>query len=185
MDLGRRIIESVPEAQRTKYGSPLKEGFNNLNLELSQITEILENAPQYFKGQYITAIGKTEWDEFKWDDTSIAEKKSIINQTDIVFTAVCFVKILPLIQFPVWLWIWVAVIAAIKIGNAVWGLICNKKLVSVSMHTVLNKTTGLLLFLFPLTLGFVTPIYSAVIVCALATVSAINEVYLQRLISPH
>ena len=87
MDLGRRIIESVPEAQRTKYGSPLKEGFNNLNLELSQITEILENAPQYFKGQYITAIGKTEWDEFKWDDTSIAEKKSIINQTDIVFTA--------------------------------------------------------------------------------------------------
>lgn len=87
MDLGRRITESVPEAQRTKYGSPLKEGFNNLNLELSQITEILENAPQYFKGQYITAIGKTEWDEFKWDDTSIAEKKSIINQTDIVFTA--------------------------------------------------------------------------------------------------
>ena len=87
MDLGRRIIESVPEAQRTKYGSPLKEGFNNLNLELSQITEILENAPQYFKGKYITAIGKTEWDEFKWDDTSIAEKKSIINQTDIVFTA--------------------------------------------------------------------------------------------------
>lgn len=87
MDLGRRIIESVPEAQRTKYGSPLKEGFNNLNLELSQITEILENAPQYFKGQYVTSIGKTEWDEFKWDDTSIAEKKSIINQTDIVFTA--------------------------------------------------------------------------------------------------
>lgn len=86
-DLGRRIIESAPEEQRTKYGSPLKEGFNNLNLELSQITGILENAPQYFKGQYITAIGKTEWDEFKWDDTSIAEKKSLINQADIVFTA--------------------------------------------------------------------------------------------------
>ena len=126
-------------------------------------------------------------------DGTIARKTKSVSEfgarldtaADIVFTAVCFVKILPLIQFPVWLWIWVAVIAAIKIGNAVWGLICNKKLVSVSMHTVLNKTTGLLLFLFPLTLGFVTPIYSAVIVCALATVSAINEVYLQRLISPH
>ena len=71
-DLGRRIIESVPEGQKHNYGSPLKEGFNNLNLELSQIITILDNAPQYFKGKYLTAIGKTEWDEFKWDDTSIA-----------------------------------------------------------------------------------------------------------------
>lgn len=86
-DLGRRIIESVPEGQKHNYGSPLKEGFNNLNLELSQIITILDNAPQYFKGKYLTAIGKTEWDEFKWDDTSIAEKKTIINQADIVFTA--------------------------------------------------------------------------------------------------
>lgn len=86
-DLGRRIIESVPEGQKHNYGSPLKEGFNNLNLELSQIITILNNAPQYFKGKYLTAIGKTEWDEFKWDDTSIAEKKTIINQADIVFTA--------------------------------------------------------------------------------------------------
>ena len=58
-----------------------------MNLELTQIITILNNAPQYFKGKYLTAIGKTEWDEFKWDDTSIAEKKTIINQADIVFTA--------------------------------------------------------------------------------------------------
>ncbi len=86
-DLGRRIINSVPEEQKHNYSSPLKEGFNNLNLELSQIITILNNAPQYFKGKYLTAIGKTEWDELKWDDTSIAEKKTIINQADIVFTA--------------------------------------------------------------------------------------------------
>ena len=86
-DLGRRIINSVPEGQQHNYGTPLKEGFNNLNLELSQITEVLNNAPQYFRGKYLTAIGKTEWDDFKWDDTSIAEKKTIINQANIVFTA--------------------------------------------------------------------------------------------------
>lgn len=86
-DLGRRIIESVPEEQRSQYGSPLKEGFNNLNLDIRNILETLNNAPQYFAGKYITAIGKTEWDDFKWDDTSIAEKKSIINSADIVFTA--------------------------------------------------------------------------------------------------
>ena len=97
---------------------------------------------------------------------------------DFVFVAVCFVKILPFIQFPAWLWIWIVAITAIKIGNAVWEWICNKKLVSI--HTVLNKATGFLLFLFPLTLGVIAPIYSAVIVCSLATVSAINEASLTR-----
>ena len=95
---------------------------------------------------------------------------------DAVFTAVCFIKILPLIQFPVWLWIWIIAIAAIKTVNAVWEWIRNKKL--VSKHTVLNKATGFLLFLFPLTLGLIAPIYSAVTICFLATVAAINEVYL-------
>ena len=98
---------------------------------------------------------------------------------DSVFVSVCFVKVLPLMQLPTWLWTWIVIIAIIKIGNVVWGLICNKKL--VSMHTILNKVTGFLLFLFPLTLSFVEPMYSSVIVCFLATVSAINEVYYTRI----
>ena len=97
---------------------------------------------------------------------------------DTVFAAVCFVKILPLIQLPSWLWIWIIAIAAIKICSAVWGWMRNGKL--VSMHTFLNKATGFLLFLFPLTLGIIAPIYSAATLCFLATVSAINEVYLTR-----
>ena len=120
-------------------------------------------------------------------DGTIARKTKSVSETgarldtvaDIVFVAVCFVKILPLIQFPTWLWIGIIVIATIKIGNVVWGLICNKKL--VSMHTILNKATGFLLFLFPLTLSFIEPMYSSVIVCSLATVSAINEVYYTRM----
>ena len=119
-------------------------------------------------------------------DGTIARKTKSVSEfgekldtvADIVFTAVCFVKIIPFIHFPVWLWIWIIAIAAIKIGNAVWEWICNKKLVSI--HTILNKVTGFLLFLFPLTLSVVAPIYSAVIVCFLATVSAINEAYLTR-----
>ena len=120
-------------------------------------------------------------------DGTIARKTKSVSETgarldtvaDIVFVAVCFVKILPLIQFPTWLWIWIIVIATIKIGNVVLGLICNKKM--VSMHTVLNKVTGFLLFLFPLTLSFIESVYSSVIVCSLATVSAINEVYYTRM----
>ena len=120
-------------------------------------------------------------------DGTIARKTKSVSETgarldtvaDIVFVAVCFVKILPLIQFPTWLWIWIVVIATIKIGNVVWGLIYNKKL--VSMHSILNKATGFLLFIFPLTLSFIEPMYSSVIVCSLATVSAINEVYNTRM----
>lgn len=86
-ELGRKIINSVPKEKQNQYASPLKEGFNNLNLELSVIMAPLNNANHIFDGKYITAIGKTEWDDFKWDDNSIAEKKSIINKADIVFTA--------------------------------------------------------------------------------------------------
>ena len=119
-------------------------------------------------------------------DGTIARKTKSVSETgarldtvaDIVFVAVCFVKILPLIQFPAWLWIWIVIIAIIKIGNLVWVLICNKK--QISLHTILNKATGFLLFLFPLTLGVIAPIYSAVIVCSLAMVAAINEASLTR-----
>ena len=111
---------------------------------------------------------------------SVSEKGARLDTfADVVFAAACLVKILPRIQLPAWLWIWVVVIAIIKIGNVVWGLICNKKL--VSLHTILNKVTGLLLFLLPLTFSFIEPMYSSVIVCSLATVSAINEVYYTRM----
>lgn len=86
-ELGKKIIESVPNDQKGNFKSPLEEGFNNLNFNVDDIYSILDNAPQFFEGRYITAIGKTEWDELKWNDNTIADKKNIINKADIVFTA--------------------------------------------------------------------------------------------------
>ena len=63
----------------------------------------------------------------------------------------------------------------IKLVNAVWGFIRTKKL--ISPHTVLNKVTGLLLFLLPMTISFVDLTHTLPIVCAVATVAAIHEVY--------
>ena len=119
-------------------------------------------------------------------DGTIARKTNSVSETgarldtvaDIVFVAVCFAKILPLMQLPYWLWIWIVAIAAIKTTNIVLGLARSKKLVSV--HTVLNKATGFLLFVFPLTLNVIEPIYSAVTLCSLATASAIDEMYYTR-----
>jgi CDP-diacylglycerol--glycerol-3-phosphate 3-phosphatidyltransferase len=119
-------------------------------------------------------------------DGTIARKTKSVSElgarldtvADIVFAAVCFVKILPLMQFPARLWTWIIIIAIIKTGNIVWELISNKMLVSI--HTILNKVTGFLLFLLPLTLSFIDPIYSSAAVCFMATLAAINEVYHTR-----
>jgi ABC-type lipoprotein export system ATPase subunit len=84
-DLGRTIIESVPEPERVNYGSPLREGFNNLCVSLDVINSIVRSP--YFHGKVLTAVGKTEWADIKWNDQSIADKKTIINSADLVFIA--------------------------------------------------------------------------------------------------
>ena len=92
---------------------------------------------------------------------------------DLVFVTVSLVKILPTIDIPQWLWIWGVVIAIIKIGNIIGGYVSVKQF--VSLHTVMNKITGLLLFLLPLTLSFVELKYSGIAVCFTATFAAVQE----------
>ena len=92
---------------------------------------------------------------------------------DLVFVAVSLIKLLSTIRIPGWLWIWGAVIAMIKTGNIIWGYISKKQF--ISLHTVMNKMTGLLLFLLPLTLPFIELKYSSVAVCSIATFTAIQE----------
>lgn len=82
-ELGTLIIQSVPKAERGKFYLPLIEGFNNLCLSLESIQEALES--HYFDRKFLTAVGKTEWANIKWTDQSIAEKKNIINGSDLVF----------------------------------------------------------------------------------------------------
>ena len=95
--------------------------------------------------------------------------------SDFVFMTVALIKFMPYLHIPIWLWIWIGVIAMIKLGNMVWGFIRTKKL--ISPHTVLNKITGLLLFLLPVTIRFVDLTYTLLIVCTVATVAAIHEAY--------
>ena len=95
---------------------------------------------------------------------------------DIVLVAVCLFKLLPVLDVPVWLRIWIAVIAVIKAANIAVGYIRQKKLISV--HSILNKVTGGLLFVFPLTLAWIHFKYGAAVVCAVATVAAVHEGWL-------
>lgn len=82
-DLGKMIIASVPKAEQKRFGPPIIEGFNNLNFCLDDIQRVLQK--HYFVDKFLTAVGKTEWANIKWNDHSIADKKTIINSVDLVF----------------------------------------------------------------------------------------------------
>ena len=94
---------------------------------------------------------------------------------DIVFVAAAFIKLLPIIHIPWLLWMWIGIIATIKICNIIFGFIFKKQF--ISLHTIMNKITGLLLFLLPLIIYFVDLKYIAIVVCSCATFSAIQECF--------
>ena len=92
---------------------------------------------------------------------------------DFVLVVVCLIKLLPVLHIPAWLYGWIGIIALIKAVNIVSGFAVQKRFVPV--HSVMNKATGALLFLLPLTIPVVPLKYSAIVVCAAATFAAIQE----------
>ena len=115
-------------------------------------------------------------------DGTIARKTNFVSEfgarldttSDFIFFAVALIKLLPVIHIPKWILVWVVVI--IKICNVILGFIYKKKL--ISLHTVMNKITGMLLFLLPPTLQFIESRYSFAVVCIIATIAAIQEGHL-------
>lgn len=116
-------------------------------------------------------------------DGTIARKTGAVSQfgarldtlADFVFMFVCSIKILPLMELPIWLWGWIIIIALIKMFNIALVFIRKKKLISI--HSVLNKITGFALFLLPLLLNIVKTTCSVTTVCVLATIAVMQEVY--------
>ena len=92
---------------------------------------------------------------------------------DFAFVAVCLWKLLPGLTVPLWLRIWIVLVALIKMINIFSGYVIQKKY--VALHTVMNKVTGVLLFVLPLTLPIVELTYSAPLVCTASTFAAIQE----------
>ena len=92
---------------------------------------------------------------------------------DIIFVAAVLIKLLPLFELPVWIIVWVGVIALIKLVNIVIGLVIHHTLTAV--HSVINMFTGVLLFILPFTIQIINIRYTAPLVCIVATVAAIME----------
>lgn len=97
---------------------------------------------------------------------------------DFIMAVVCLIKLIPVLDIPIWLIIWIAVIALIKVISIISGYVKRKEFVAA--HTVMNKVTGIILFLLPFTLTFIDIKYSGIFICILATFAAIQEGHLIR-----
>lgn len=128
-----------------------------------------------FYGLYLAAGLSDMLDGFVARRTNSASPlgAKLDSMADLVFLAVCLIKLLPVLTLPVWLWVWVGLIALLRLVNILSGFVCRKKL--VLLHTRANKLTGALLFLLPLSLGFLNIAYTTVPLCALASFAAIQE----------
>ncbi len=78
-ELGKQVKET---SDIPINDSNLITGFSNLVFDYVKIQEALQNS--FFKGKYLTAIGKSEWDKMRWD-ASAASKKTIVNEADFLF----------------------------------------------------------------------------------------------------
>lgn len=111
-------------------------------------------------------------------DTVSAFGSRLDTAADFVMVAVCLVKLIPVLDFKPWMLIWIAAIALIKAINIISSLVMHKRL--ITPHTALNKATGCIVFILPLTLGCIDLAYSTAVSCAAATLAAIQEGHLIR-----
>ena len=129
---------------------------------------------------YIMAAVSDMLDGFVARKTNTASRfgERLDTIADFVFVVVCLIKLLPILSIPAWLYVWIGIIAFIKAVNIVSGFAVQKTFISV--HSAMNKATGVLLFLLPLTIPVLPLKYSAIVVCSVATFAAIQEGHLIR-----
>jgi ABC-type lipoprotein export system ATPase subunit len=87
-EFGKHIYDNTPIEKR-KSAKYLEIGFSNISFELNKILALLGEGAEpnsYLEGKYLRAIGKVEWESFRWEG-SPSDKKSLINSVDFVFSA--------------------------------------------------------------------------------------------------
>jgi phosphatidylglycerophosphate synthase len=95
---------------------------------------------------------------------------------DLIMVVVLLIILYPLINPTVQIIVWIAIIGIIRILSMI--VVFLKFKTFRVLHTYGNKITGLALFAFPLSLAFVqkdVPIY---IICAVASMTAIEEFFI-------
>ena len=93
--------------------------------------------------------------------------------SDIIFTFVAMINILPKLDLINGLIIWVVLIIFIKIVTVVYSYVYYKRI--VLPHTIVNKITGFILFVAPFIIFNTDSIILEIIICSIATFAAVQE----------
>ena len=96
---------------------------------------------------------------------------------DTMFIGILMLVLLPIMKIPQWIWIYIAVIAAVRIASVLIAYIKYRKI--AMLHTYSNKATGLILFTVPILYSYIDMSLLGGIVCTIALLSAAEEMLLQ------
>ena len=106
-------------------------------------------------------------------ESKLGEK--IDSLADTVFVLATMVKIIPTLDLPKEIFIWIIGIAIIKFFGIIYGFICYKKI--IFLHTTANKLTGFALFITPFCMIKINSVIIYVCLCTFATLAAVLECY--------
>ena len=114
----------------------------------------------------------------KTNSTSKLGEK-IDSMADMIFDVILIIILYPVVNPGILILIWIAIIAIIRIISVMIVYIKYKTFGMV--HTLANKGTGLLLFLFPIFYSVIQSETLIYFICTIATVSAIEELFIDLL----
>jgi phosphatidylglycerophosphate synthase len=101
------------------------------------------------------------------------------SMADMIFDVILIIILYPVVNPRILILIWIAIIAIIRIISV--GIVCMKYKTFGMVHTLANKGTGLLLFLFPLFYSVIQSEALIYFICTIATISAIEELFIDFL----
>lgn len=94
---------------------------------------------------------------------------------DLLFYAAMLIRILPALleKMPSWIWVFVAIVLAIRVSAYIVALAKYRRFASV--HTYLNKATGLLVFFIPYFVWFEFAVVYCAVVCSIGALASTEE----------
>lgn len=119
-------------------------------------------------------------------DGALARKLGTVSETgsmvdslaDLVFVIGSAILVLPTIDLPLWVWLWIAAIGVIKFVGITIGS-CRQRKLAIP-HSTTNKLTGILLFCLPFSIVRFDALIPAVIVCISATAGLFEDFQIIR-----
>ena len=97
---------------------------------------------------------------------------------DLIFAICSAIIILPSVDLPLWVWLWIAAIGLVKTVGIIIGS-CRQRRLTIP-HSKSNRLTGILLFCLPFVIVRFDVLIPAVIVCISATASLFEDFHIFR-----